>query len=263
MTAPTSPDVGRVVVDPRFRARRIAVRRDAGRRRLRRLLVLVAIAAVAGAGALVLHSPVLDIDRIAVAGTRNVDRAAITATAGLAAGDPILLSDLDAAERRVEAMPWVASATVTRDLPANVSIRVVERRPTAVVAAGDAAVLVDRSGRVLGDAPDHPLVPYVRVVTGGAVPAAGTTVDDAIAPAIRIAATVHDMPGSPVAAVHLEPSLRLDLADGGVVELGDEADLDTKVQAFRTVYARVDRSCLELLDVRVPTHPVLTRDPTC
>lgn len=265
MTAPTAPEMrrGDVVVDPRFRARRIAVRRDAGRRRLRRLLVLVAVAAVALVGVLVLHSPLLDVDRVAVAGARNVERDAVVATAGIATGDPLVLSDLDAAERRIEAMPWIESASVTRDLPADVRIRVVERRPAAVVAGGVGAVLVDRSGRVLDAAPDHPLVPYVRVVTSRALPAPGTTVDPSLTSAIQIAAAVQDAPTGAVAAVHVEPALRLDLVEGGTVELGDAADLDDKIEAFRTVYARVDRSCLEVLDVRVPTHPVLTRGPRC
>lgn len=265
MTAPASADGRRsgVVVDPRFRARRIAVRRDAGRRRLKRLLVLAAVAAVALAAVLVIRSPVLDVDRIRVAGAANVDREAVVAAAGIDVGDPVLLGDLAEAERRIEALPWIESASVSRDLPADVRIRVVERRPAAVVAAGVDAVLVDRAGRVLDVAPGHPLVPYVRVITSDAVPAPGDTVGSELAPGIQIAAAVKDTHGGVVAAVHLEPSLRLRLVDGGTVELGDAVDLDAKIEAFRTVYDRVDRTCLDVLDVRVPTHPVLTRDPAC
>ena len=40
-------------------------------------------------------------------------------------------------------------------------------------------------------------------------------------------------------------------------------ELDAKVEAFRTVHARVDRSCLDVIDLTVPTHPVLPRAEGC
>ena len=43
-----------------------------------------------------------------------------------------------------------------------------------------------------------------------------------------------------MAAVHLEPTLRLQLADGAVVDLGDTSALDAKVEAARLTLRRLD-----------------------
>jgi cell division protein FtsQ len=249
-----------VEVDPRLRARRIAVRRDEGRQRLKRLLALVAVAVVALGAVIVLRSPVLDIDEVVVTGTERLDPDAIRDTAGIELGRPILLADLGEATRAVESLPWVAEVEVTRHLPGTVRVAVREREAVAVVAGGGRAVLVDGDGRVLDDA-SAAAGPLVSVVVGEAPPAVGSTVPVDLRSAIDLAARLQANPLGAVTAVHTAPDLRLELAAGGMVELGDDRELDAKVEAFRTVYARVDRSCLERIDLTVPTHPVLTRQP--
>lgn len=249
-------------VDPRFRARRIAVRKDAGRKRLKRLLLLVAVAALALAAVIVLRSPVLDVDEVVVVGATRLDPATIRSEAGIDQGAPLLLADLGAATARIEALPWVAAAEVTRDLPGRVDITVREREPVAVVSGGGAAVLVDVDGRVLELAPSAP-GGFVQVVAAEQPPAPGATIDADLLAAVGLAGRLRVNPAGAVAAVHLEPDLRLQLVEGGVVELGDTSDLDAKVEAFRTVHARVDRACLATIDLSVPSHPVLTRDAGC
>lgn len=253
------PHLAAAPVDPRFRARRIAVRKEAGRRRLKRLLVLVAIAATALAGVLVLRSPVLDVDEITVAGAAHTSLEEIRAASGIGAGDPVLLADLDAAEAALEALPWVAHAEVTRDLPGTVHVTVREREAMAIVSGGGRAVLVDAGGRVLADAAAAQGAPFVQVVTEATPPEAGRAVARELRTAIELAGRLRENPAGAVAAVHLEPHLRLQLVDGATVELGDASELDAKVEAFRTVHARVDRTCLDEVDLTVPTHPVLTR----
>ena len=53
------------------------------------------------------------------------------------------------------------------------------------------------------------------------------------------------------------------LASGGEIRFGSTADLDDKIVAVETVLADVDTACLELLDVRVPGSPALTRHQRC
>lgn len=248
-------------VDPRFRARRIAVRKDAGRKRLKRLLLLVAVAALALAAVVVLRSPVLDVDEVVVAGTSRLDPAVVRSEAGIDHGSPLLLADLGAAADRLEALPWVAEADVTRQLPGRVDIAIVEREAVAVVSGDGSAVLVDVDGRVLEQVAET--AGYVQVVTDRRPPRPGATVDDELAAAIGLAGRLRVNPAGAVAAVHLDGGLRLQLVEGAVVDLGDASALDAKVEAFRTMHARVDRACLATMDLTVPTHPVLTRDEGC
>ena len=205
--------------------------------------------------------PSLDVDEVAVAGTRHLDPATIREAAGIDVGRPLLLADLDGARDALEAMPWVESARFTRDLPGTVEVRVREREAVAVVAAGDRAVLVDRDGRVLEEATATTGAGQVQVVATEAPPAPGRAVPADLRTAIDLAGRLRANPLGAVAAVRTAPTLRLDLVDGGTVELGDASELDAKVEAFRTVHARVDRTCLDTLDLTVPTHPVLTRKP--
>ncbi|MDE0803463.1 MAG: FtsQ-type POTRA domain-containing protein, partial [Acidimicrobiales bacterium] len=264
-------DLGAVVVDPRFRARRIAVRKGAGRRRLNRLVVLVLVAVLALTAVIVLKSPILDVDEVAVTGARAVDAEAVIEATGVQTGSALLLVDLDAVQRAVEALPWVEEASVARDLPGALSIDIIERTPAAIGAADDgASVLVDPDGHVLGSADPAafpasvPAIPtFVRVVATDAPPAPGGRVDASLLEAIALAERLRGDPANVVAAVHLEPTLRLELAGGGIVDFGDADGVDGKVDAFRTIHARVDQACLELLDLRVPTRPVLTRDEPC
>ncbi len=156
---PDDPSKG--PIDPRIRERRIAVTREQGRRRLRILLVAVAIASVIGIAWLIVMSPLLAVDDVTIQGTLHETPESVRAAAGVSDGSALLFVDTGAAERRIEKLPWIADATVKRELPNGLSITVVERTPAGWVrrppAAGaprgaeGAAALVDATGRVLGD----------------------------------------------------------------------------------------------------------------
>ena len=64
-------------------------------------------------------------------------------------GDSLLGIDLQAARQRLEAIDWVASATVERRLPDTIHIAIVERRPFARWQIEGKTVLIDRQGVVL------------------------------------------------------------------------------------------------------------------
>lgn len=260
--SPAAPPAAAGAVDPRFRQRRIAVRKGAGRRRLKRLLLLVLVALAAFAVVLVLRSPILDVDEVNVVGTGRLGTDDVRAAASIDRGAPILLTDLGDAADRLEALPWVAEADVNRELPGRVHIEVREREPVAVVSGAGTAVLVDVDGRVLEEA-DADSAPFVQVVGPDAPPRPGATIDRDLVAAVELAGRLRTNPAGAVSRVVLEPSLRLELAAGGLVDLGDASALDAKVEALRTVHARIDRSCLAVIDLSVPTHPVVTRDPGC
>lgn len=274
MTVPIVPrdGAGQLGIDPRFRARRDAVRHEIeGRHRLHRLVILVLAAAIALAAVIVLESPILDVDRVAITGVHPGGTVAVADAVDVRIGSALLLADLDAAERRVEALPWVEEATVVRDMPGTVHVDVVERTPAAVMTDGSRTVLVDPAGRIVaeGDPATFPGAagrpPFVRVevaADAGLAPLGGT-VDDVYLDAVALADRLRGDPAGAVAAVQVAPFLQLLLTDGAVVQLGDGDQLDSKVEAFRAIHARVDGTCVTRIDLRVPERPVLTRDEPC
>ncbi len=274
-------------VDPRLKARRVQVARVEGRRRLRTLIALVVIT-VAAVGALALmDSTAFDVDRVVVQGVVESDPATVVAMTGIEVGEPLLDVDLDAAARSVETMPWVASAVATRRWNGDVRIEVVERQAIAAleVEGSDLFVLIDASGRQLAGVETRPshFVPIEGVVASGFLaqpaPAAARSavrVIDALPPSlvphvlsVRVEAGSVDAPAAfvepnapdvaPEATVGEPLVLVLALADGGRVVLGDDSSLPEKMVSFETMLTRVDTRCLEVLDLRVPSAPALTR----
>jgi hypothetical protein len=154
-TAPprTSP-AARLPIDPRMRERLIAVRRAEGRRRLRFLCVALAVVLVGAASVGITHSSLVAVHHVEVTGIAHTGRREVLATAGLQSGSLMLNVHPDQMARRLDALPWVETATVSRHWPNSVAIRISERQPVAVVGAGPGRfAVVDLSGRVLAVAP--------------------------------------------------------------------------------------------------------------
>lgn len=134
----------------RFRLRRIAVRREEGRRRLRWFTVLGLAVAVVIIVLLLLTSPLLSVRQVDVEGVVYANPELIASIVDSIDGEPILTVDLDAAENKLLMIPWVRQARVSMHLPSRVTIEVVERSPIAFFRSVDGFNrVIDRDGRVL------------------------------------------------------------------------------------------------------------------
>jgi cell division protein FtsQ len=258
--ATSAPPRPRPPIDPRLRARRIAVRRDEGRRRLRRFVVALVIAAVLSGAAAASRSPLLDVDHIDVRGAVRTDAGAVIEASGIAIGDPMTDVEVGDAEAAIETMPWVAAATISRRWPNKVIVELEERSPvaTAPAAAGGVALL-DGSGRVLEHGPEAP-ADLPGVAGAPPVGAPGQSADPVMGDALALAAALPGSLRAVVAEVAVgEDSLRLELRSETTVELGDAERLEEKLLAVLTVLEDVDPATVRLVDVRVPSAPVLTR----
>jgi cell division protein FtsQ len=69
-------------------------------------------------------------------------------------GGNVFLLSLDEMRNRVEAIPWVKTATLTRAFPHRLIVHVVERRPVAFVNVDGGVKLVDADGVIL-EKPEH------------------------------------------------------------------------------------------------------------
>lgn len=253
-----------ISMDPRIRARRIAVTRDEGRRRLRILLAAVAVCGSLALAVGLLHTPLLSATTVRIDGNHQTTRQAILRASGLDRRP--LMIDVDGPRLRavIERLPWVAAATVSRHWPSTVHVSVTERSAVAVVGASGGGVdAVDETGRILASgAQTFPGLPLVSGVAGGGPP--GATLDPSARPGLLVAKALGDLAGR-VAQVAVGPGATVELhlaGQGPVVALGpvEEADdLAAKLEAVRTLLNRVDLKGVTTIDVRVPRAPVLTR----
>jgi cell division septal protein FtsQ len=249
-----------VVLHPRMRDRRIAVRRDEGRRRLRRLAWGMAGLTLVVDGAAVAQTPFVDVDHIVVEGGTQTGEATVRWASGVHQGDALLTLDEHGAEGSIEQLSWVATADVKREWPSTVRIVVHERVPAVVLQSepGLPLAVVDAEGRVLQIGGIIP--PGLVTITG--VPREmreGRLLPGSARDALTLAMAAPAL--VPGAVTTVSQTLEATLTSGGVVRFGSLDELDEKLVALATVLARVDTSCLGVLDVKVPGSPTVSRRP--
>lgn len=152
---------------PTRRSRRAFARRVWARRWVtwRYLVAGVLVLALAlGSLWLVYFSSYLSLKSADVAGTKHLTRAEVLAAADLPVGDALAAVDVTQVARRVRALAYVKSATVTREWPDKVRIEVTERTPVAVVDLGSTLRGLDADGVVFSTyRKPPPGLPVVRV----------------------------------------------------------------------------------------------------
>lgn len=140
-------------MDPRLRARRIAVKRAQGRKRLLWAgaiggVVLVVVAVLAVFASSLFSVEVIDVQGAVYSRARYGEQ--FQRVIDEIQGDPVLLVDTMRAERELESIPWVERAFVRTDFPNRVVIDIRERRPLATYQGSDQRYrVIDADGRVL------------------------------------------------------------------------------------------------------------------
>ncbi len=230
--------------------------------RLRPFRMLIAVCAVLVLVALGLAAswPGFDPKSVAVTGNERVPRSEILDRAAVASDQSMWLQSLRAMRARVEAIPYIASASVRRMPPASIVIAVSERTPFAVVRSGEDAVVVDRGLRVLQAATGEENLPVFSVKPGAMVVPGAFLTQDGIA-------TLRDDYEAMIAA-HVRPrELELDrfgglvaTVQGGIrVLLGDENDLGKKLALVDPILSQVVSNPRQVaaIDLRAPATPVI------
>lgn len=116
------------------------------------------------------------IDQVTVAGHHYASDEDIFGALDLANVRSMLRFDSRAARQRIERIPWVATAEITRVFPGGLDIRVVERKPFALWRRGPVETLIDASGRELQQVDPGAIDHLPRVVGEGAAEEAGTLI---------------------------------------------------------------------------------------
>jgi len=145
--------------DKRFKRGRVKTPRKAKRRwvaLVRPLVKWTLVLAIVGytttrALALVTESPALRISHVTVQGNRHLTVSDVRARVRMLDGANIVRADLDTARRRLLGSPWIAEATLRRELPATIEIAIEERQPVALARfARGGLQLIAEDGIVLG-----------------------------------------------------------------------------------------------------------------
>jgi cell division protein FtsQ len=91
----------------------------------------------------------LRVNDVVVQGRSRIGGDAILAALGAARGTPMLAISPAAAKARLEALPWIRSASVERVLPDTLYVQVTERQPMALWQRKGKLQLIDREGTVV------------------------------------------------------------------------------------------------------------------
>jgi cell division protein FtsQ len=126
------------------------------------VLTVALVAAVPHAAAWVRSHPYFLLQTIDVYGNRRLSKEAILEHIAVRVGESIWNFSARKLQMRLDAHPWIQRATVERELPGRVVIRVTERNPIAIVRFEELH-FVDRRGHVLGplgpeDSRDLPII---------------------------------------------------------------------------------------------------------
>jgi cell division protein FtsQ len=249
---PTTPQA--VISEPSARPS-AAGRHD----RIRKIVAIVFIATVVlGAAAVTLtRSPFFYAREIEVRGTSHVTRADVLRIAAITSKTNVFTLDTGAAEARLERDPWIAGATITKDLPSRLVIDIHERVVVAVVESGGVLRLVADDGVLLEAALPRvsaglPVIAFTD--QQGLEPGADAVGGAARAIAAMVPTLRHRIDGVSILA---DGQLRVDLSSGAKVAYGEAVELPEKAMALRALldYAAEKSASVISADVRVPSTP--------
>lgn len=173
-------------------------------------------------------------------------------------GESLLKVDVAAAERTVELLPTVETASVDRAFPNELVVAVVPERAVALVRQGTTSAIVSARGRVMAKAERRARPELPRIWVGREVDLTpGQTASGDLAVAVRAIAPLADghFPGR-VGVVRARPgALVLRLRSGLEIRLGEPADADLKLAVAARVIPLLEDGT-RYLDVSVPERPV-------
>lgn len=206
----------------------------------------------------------------AVRGLAHESEADVVAAMALAPDGNAWLIDRRAVRQRLEALPWVSTASVNVAWPNEVSVDLTERVPAARVelpqAQGQIAVpavaVIDETQRVLvvsTDPQEYAQLPRLVVDPAPRPASAGQTLADRdVAQALSALRELRAL-GLTISAVAVAPSTGISAtADRNLhVLFGDDEELAAKAQLFKAIVAKISTAAriayVDVRSVRAPT----------
>ncbi|MFF7631784.1 cell division protein FtsQ/DivIB [Kitasatospora sp. NPDC008050] len=211
---------------------------------------------------LVFYSSVLDVRSVAIQGLQGdqltVDE--VRSAIGPVQHGPLARVDLDAVQRRVQAIPRVAKAEVWRGWPHTLRVKVIERQPVAAVKSSDGKFTqMDASGVSFATEPTPPPgVPVVELqLSQPAQDAAGVfPTSRLVQGAVRVATVLPPdvAKQSPALLVRSYDDIELRLPGGATVRWGSP----DRGQRKATVLLALMKQKAGTYDVSAPDAPAIS-----
>jgi cell division protein FtsQ len=250
----------RANIDPRISARRTAVTREQGRRRLRLVLVLVILTALLAGVWFLAHSSLLSARSVTVVGATHETADQVEVAGDLNSHRPLVDINTATAAAAIAQLPWVKSAKVSVHWPDGVRVVISEEVPALAMAeAGGAWAELSADGRIVTTVTTQP--PGLMVISGPTPPGAiGSTLMGADRAALGVAATLPNSFKAQVTAVRVEPGgwIQLALTTPVVVDLGITTQLTAKYEDVSALLAGATLHDGDVIDVSVPDAPTVT-----
>lgn len=222
----------KAAMEPRMRARRIAVRRAAGRRRLKITVVVAVVLLLLVAGFGVMASSAFRVKTIATEGVQYANPDQLKSIIDDVRGTPMLLVDERAIRQQLESIAWVESARVFTDFPSTVVFDIRERQPLAFYIGGDGAIrVIDRESRVLDVITGMP-IDYAHITSVGPDVGAGQFAGGPYADAAQYVVALPAEIRARLTSMSVDPAtgdITMVLDERVTVRLGDGSDKQAKL----------------------------------
>jgi len=227
------------------------------------ILLLVVAALLVWAGIWLARSPWFRVSNVTIdvpAGS-PVSRDRVSAVAAIAPDANIWLLDTGGIARRIEAIPYVDRATISRSQfphPA-LDIAIAVRSPSACVSAGGQDVTIDATARVLQAGCAAPALPSIEA-GNVAVPAPGGSIVDGEITGLLADARILADARLDIRRLSRDRWGGLDAVDatGVTLEFGDDADLAKKAALVQPVRNGIGtRRPIRAIDLRAPKTPTV------
>ena len=219
-------------------------------------IVFITVVVLGAATVTVTRSPFFAARTIEVRGASHVPRSQVLRIAAVTPDTNVFTLDAGAAERRLERDPWIADATVTKDLPSTLVIDIHERIAVAVAESDGVLRLVADDGAFLETALPRDAIGMPSIVADGegAEPS-----PEAVGGAARAIAAMAPTLRRRIDGISIldDGQLRVDLTSGSSAAYGEPVELREKAMALRALldYAAERGATVISVDVRVPSAP--------
>lgn len=248
-SAPVDPDEETIVLEDLARADFTRRRRQERWHRARLWLISMLVLVILGGVVwLVFFSRFLIVKTVVVSGEGTISTKRVIRTAAVPMGQPLARVDLDEIQSRVESLPPVKSAEVTRDWPDSISIALTPRTPVAVIDLGSGLEAFDLQGALFGHYESRPQgLPLVQ--------AAADTKKIALSEAAKV---IKELPEDLLAKVDFIKVASVDqitmvLHTGRTIMWGSSAQSDQKAEVLAVLLQQPGNH----FDISVPSQPTI------